>query len=308
MITIDGNVPSLDAILSDNSTLAFLIIRDGNLVYDWYADGHDAATPSMLFSSSKSITSLLIGTAIEDGLIGSVDDPVSQYIPELADGGFDQVTIEDLLRMDSNSSYVEDDNPFAVHVEFNYTPALEKDILGLKVRDEPHTEFTYKSGDNAILGLILDRVLETSVTEYLETRLLHPMETTSDVVWSTDDIDGLERTWCCLALTASDFARFGQLVLNDGVWNGQRLISPAWLDASFEPAYTSDEWPSFYDESPLTSYGYQWWLVKDEAVVALGKDGQYLYVDLERNVIVVRTSTARGGVDWVDLMQQVGTG
>ena len=106
----------------------------------------------MLFSASKSITSLLIGAATDDGLIGSVLDPVTTYLPELADGGFDRVTIEDLLRMDSNLDYIEDDNPFGIHVEFNYTADLEGDILNLELRDEPDEAFRYKSGDNAVLG------------------------------------------------------------------------------------------------------------------------------------------------------------
>jgi CubicO group peptidase (beta-lactamase class C family) len=259
----------------------------------------------MLFSVTKSITSLLIGAAIEDGLIGSIDDPITDYLPELAAGGFEAVTIEDSLHMDSNSTYVEDDNPFGTHVEFNYTADLEQDILGLEVREEPHTEFTYKSGDNAILGLILHRVLEPeSITSYLQRRFLDPLGVEHPGVWSTDDEDGLERTWCCLALTAIDLARFGQLVLDDGAVDGQPVISPEWLGASFTPAYEADEWPADYAGSALSNYGHQWWLA-DEAVLALGKDGQYLYIDQDRDVVIVRTGTSQGGVGWVDLLQEV---
>ena len=244
----------------------------------------------------------------DDGLIGSVVDPVTTYLPELADGGFDRVTVEDLLRMDSNLDYIEDDNPFGIHVEFNYTADLEGDILNLQLRDEPDEAFRYKSGDNALLGLLLDRVLgDTSITDYLSTRLLAQMGSEHDGVWSTDNDDGLERTWCCLALTARDVARFGQLILNEGKWGGEQLISPDYLEASFAPAYGTDEWPADYDSPLLTSYGYQWWLIGDEAIVARGKDGQFLYVHPSHNVVIVRLGESHGGIGWVDLLHQIGS-
>lgn len=306
MVSVEGEERILSEVLAERDALSFLVVQDGSLVYEWYAPDHDSATPSMLFSASKSVTSLLVGAAIEDELIEAVSDPVSRYVPELTDGGFDQVSIEDLLRMDSNSTYVESDNPFGVHVEFNYSADLEADILGLGVRDEPDIEFTYKSGDNAILGLILDRVLApASITDYLQSRLLDPMGAEDTGIWSTDDSDGLERTWCCLALTARDFARFGQLALDRGNWNGTQLLPADWFEASFTPGYTADEWPADYDASRLTNYGYQWWLVGEEAVVAIGKDGQYLYVDFGGDLVIVRTGTSQGGIGWVDILAQL---
>ena len=304
-VTLDGIPRRVSAVLEQHDGLAMVVIHDGAIAYEWHSPNHDSTTPTMLFSVTKSITSLLVGAAIEDGLIKSVDDPITLYLPELATGGFEAVTIEEALQMDSNSTYVEDDNPFGTHVEFNYTADLEKDILGLAVRDEPHAEFTYKSGDNAILGLILDRVLEPeSITSYLQRRLLDPLGVEHPGVWSTDDDDGLERTWCCLALTAADLARFGQLVLDGGAVDGQQVISPEWLAVSFTPAYEAERWPADYAGSALTNYGYQWWLT-DDAVLALGKDGQYLYIDPNRDAVVVRTGTSQGGIGWVDLLQEV---
>ncbi len=207
--------------------------------------------------------------------------------------------------MRSNSSYVEDDNPFGVHVEFNYTADLEADILGLAVRDEPHQQFTYKSGDNAILGLILHRVLAPeSITDYLQRRLLDPLGTEHPGIWSTDDTDGLERTWCCLALTARDLARFGQLILDRGEVESRTLVPASWLDASFAPGYAPAEWPADYQESALVNYGYQWWLT-DTAVAGIGKGGQYLFVDPARDLVIVRTGTSQGGIGWLDLFIEI---
>ena len=307
-IVVEGETWALDDALGEHDTLAFVIVQDGDLVYEWYRDDHGPAIPSMLFSVSKSITSLLVGAAIDDGLVGSVGDPVTAYLPELADNGFGQLTVEDLLRMDSDLDYVEGDNPFGIHVEFNYTAGLESDILSLRLRDEPDQMFRYKSGDNAVLGLLLDRVLGSlSITEYLNTRLLSQMGSEHGGVWSIDDVDGLERTWCCLALTARDLARFGQLILNKGSWGDEQLVSSDYLEASFTPAYSADQWPADYEDSHLTSYGYQWWLIGDEAVVAFGKDGQYLYVHPSHNVVIVRLGESQGGVGWIDILHQIGT-
>jgi CubicO group peptidase (beta-lactamase class C family) len=308
-VTVDGFVQPIGEVLAEREALGMVIVHDGSIAYEWYAPGHDETTPSMLFSVTKSITSLLVGAAIDDGLMGSVDDPVTTYIPELAPGGFDTVTIADALQMDTDSTYVEDDNPFGVHVEFNYTADLESDILGLAIRDQPHAEFTYKSGDNAIVGLILHRVLAPeSITSYLQRRLLDPIGIESPGIWSTDDDDGLERTWCCLALTARDLAKFGQLVLDEGAVDGRQIVSPAWLTASFLPAYAGDEWPVEYEGSLLTSYGYQWWLVDDGAALAFGKDGQYLFIDPERRLVIVRLGTSQGGIGWVDVLVDVAQG
>jgi CubicO group peptidase (beta-lactamase class C family) len=305
-IDIEGETWELGDVLQRHDTLAFVIIEDGALAYEWYRDDHGPAIPSMLFSVSKSVTSLLVGAAIHDGLIGSVADPVTAYIPELADRGFDRVTVEDLLRMDSELDYIEDDNPFGIHVEFNYTADLEGDILDLELRDEPDQVFRYKSGDNAVLGLLLDRALgNTSITDYLDTRLLAQMGSEHGGVWSTDDVDGLERTWCCLALTARDVARFGQLILNQGSWNNEQLVPSDYLEASFTPAYRADAWPPDYENSLLTSYGYQWWLIGEEAIVAFGKDGQYLYVHPNHNVVIVRLGESQGGIGWIDILHQI---
>lgn len=304
-VTLFGDARPVGTVLAEHDGLAMLVVHDGSIAYEWYAPDHGEAKSSMLFSVTKSITSLLVGAAIADGHIGSVDDPVTDYVRELSSGGFDTVTIADLLQMRSNSNYVEDDNPFGVHVEFNYTGHLEADILGLAVRAEPHAQFTYKSGDNAILGLILHRVLAPeSITDYLQRRLLDPLGAEHPGIWSTDDSGGLERTWCCLALTARDLARFGQLILDRGQVDGQSLLPAMWLDASFTAAYAVAEWPADYQGSALVNYGYQWWLT-DTAVAGIGKDGQYLFVDPTRNLVIVRTGTSQGGIGWIDLLTEI---
>ena len=296
--------PDFLEVLETGESMAFVVIHDGQIVGEWYRNDHGPEVPTMLFSVSKSIVSLLVGTAIDDGLIASVDDPVTDYVPELADGGFHRVTLEDLLRMDSSMDYVEDDNPLGIHIPFNYTRDLRGAILDLQVRDEPDPGFRYKSGDNALLGLVLERALEgESLTDYLERRLWDPLGTASPGSWNVDHEGGFERTWCCLAMTARDLARFGWLVAQNGEWAGEQLMPADWLDASLTPGFSEDRWPDDYDGSPLVNYGYQWWLLDDGAALALGKAGQYLYVDRDDDIVIVRLGEDQGDVSWVDLIQ-----
>lgn len=304
-VLVDGAPLSLTSLLADTESLAFVVVHDGDLVYEWHAPDHGPDKPSMVFSVTKSIFSLLIGAAVDDGLIESVDDPVTRYVPELGDAGFASVSLHDLLQMDSNLNYVEADNPFGKHVKFNYTDDLISNILSLRLRDDPDASFRYKSGDYAVLGLALDRAVgELTITAYFEQRLWQPLGVEAVGMWNTDTEGGLERNWCCLAMTARDLARFGELVVRDGLWEGEQLVSAQWLQSSFQPAYQEDRWPLDYADSPLVNYGYGWWLTGD-AWIALGKDGQYLYVDPARDAVIVRLGESQGDIGWVDILKQV---
>lgn len=308
-VFVEGEAVPFEEALETSDTLAFLVLEDGELAYEWYAPNHGPDESSMIFSVTKSVLSLLVGAAIDDGMIDSVDDSVALYVPELADQGFEEVDIEDLLRMDTSSEYVEGDNPFGIHVEFNYTDDLTEDILSLETRDAPADEFRYKSGDNAVLGLVLDRALgETTITGYLQQRLWDPLGFESSGIWSTDHEDGLERTWCCLALTAPDLARFGQLALTQGKWGDRQVISSDWFESALEPGYTPNRWPSSYRDSALANYGYQWWITDDGAWLALGKDGQYMYVDPATENVVVRLGQSRGELDWLAIIEDIVAG
>lgn len=308
LATLPGGA-ALAKTVAKGDTVAFLVIRDGQLVGEWYRSDHDPGTPSMLFSASKSILSLLIGAAIDDGHIASVDAPVTEYVPELADGGFDSVTIEDLLQMDSSMDYVENDNPLGIHVRFNYTTDLRSEILDLGIREERDSQFRYKSGDNALLGLILERALDgRTISGYLEERLWKPLGAVSPASWNVDSEGGFERTWCCLAMTARDLARFGQLALDGGEWRGERLLAEEWLTRSFEPGFTSDRWPDDFSDSVLRNYGYQWWLLEDGSPLAFGKAGQYLFIDPHNRVVIVRLGEEQGDVSWAGLMQDLAAG
>jgi len=304
----------LDKFLESSDTIAFLVLKDGTMRYEKYFQGHTQNSISQAFSASKSITSILIGSAIDDGYIKSVDQVITDFVPELAAAGFDQVPIKDLLYMRSGMAYVENDIPFGIHVKFNYTSHLENAILDLEMRKEYTKEFIYKTGDNALLGLILDRALgDKTITEYTRERLWTPLGMENDGVWTLDhEGDGLEKTWCCLAASARDFAKLGQLYLNRGLWNGQQIISEDWVEQSTTfGAFDSSTWPQRFVDMGLEGYGYQWWLISEETgkFFAWGKDGQFIYVNPTSDVVIVRLGWSMGNPgpgplgaeDWVSI-------
>lgn len=302
----DREAMNLDELLESSRTLAFLVIQDDVILQERYLHGHSQSAISQVFSTSKSILSILIGTAIDDGLIGSVSDPVTVYVPELEAAGFGQVTIEDLLNMQSNMDYFENDNPFGEHVIFNFTDRLEEEILDLELLQRPDETFRYKSGDNALLGLVLDRALgEKTITQYTQERLWNPLGMEHEGVWGVDRPDGLERTWCCLSLSARDLAKFGRLYLRKGAWGGTQLIPPDWVEESTtQGAYRPKEWPE--DLSHLWNYKYQWWLVSEEGdYSSLGKDGQYLYVHPGKGLIIVRLGEGTANLPWLQIFREI---
>ncbi|MBE0532012.1 MAG: serine hydrolase [Rhodospirillales bacterium] len=288
-----GEVDLVD-LLEGSSSVSFLVVKDERLLFERYFQGHDRSTLVQTFSVSKSILSFLIGAAIEDGVIGGVDDVVTAYVPELSASGFDKVRIVDLLQMNSGMDYVENDNPFGQHVRFNYTPDLENEILALHVRPVPQHGFTYKSGESALLGLVLKRALkEKTISQYTQGRLWEPLGMEYGGLWSLDAEGGLEKAWCCLSATARDLAKFGALYRDRGMWQGAPILPMRWVaDSTINGPFSPDRWW----HTGFWNYGYQWWLVNRERgdFMARGKDGQFIYVDPASGVVVVRLGPRLG--------------
>ena len=236
----------LDDVLSASETIAFVVVKDDAIVFERYYRGHTAASLSQYFSVSKSVTSALIGAAIDDGIIRSIDQSVVEFVPEYVGRGFDRVTIKHLLTMTSGIDYVEDDNPFGLHVPFNYTSDIERMILAFQMREEPGTQFRYKSGDVGLLSLVLSRALAPrTITEYAQERLWTPLGMENEGVWSLDRDNGLEKAWCCLAGTARDLAKIGRLYLEQGEWNGAQILSASWIQRSVKEGGVKDAaWPA----------------------------------------------------------------
>lgn len=283
---------SLSELLAKTDTTAFLVIQNGRIIVESYYDGYDRTTPSMSFSMAKSFFSILTGCALADGYLKSVVQPVTDYVPELRSQGFAAVTLKHLLQMTSGIDYAETEIPLGIHVRYYYTDHLERKILKLKLKEPPGMRFEYKSGDVFLLTLALKRALENkSITEYMQERLWHPLGMEHDGIWSIDHApDGLEKTGCCLAATARDFAKLGMLYLNKGTWEGRQIVPADWVHASTQA-----------DLSIGSAWNYQrmWWKVdqKRPDFMANGHLGQFLYINPIANAVIVRLGKSMGGLN-----------
>ncbi len=294
--SIGGKSYDFEKYLKNNKTVAFLIIRNDTLLYEKYFSGYKEDSRVASFSMAKSFTSLLIGAAISDGLIKSVDDPVTTYLPEMARNGFDKVTIRHLLQMTSglkfNESYY---SPAAEAAAFYYGRHLRKRTLALKLSGKPGTAFDYTSGSTQILGSILDRVLKgKTVTDYFNEKVWAQLHPQYEAGWSIDQKkDGLEKTFCCVNATAVDFAKVGKLLNEKGTFNGAPVISPEWIIESTTPDTT---------HGGARFYKYQWWL-QPGTTFAQGFLGQYIYSFPQKNIIIVRLGKAEGKAPWSALIR-----
>lgn len=278
-------------LLTDLKTVALLRVENGQIVYEKYWDGYGDNSFSNSFSMAKSVTSLLIGAAIKEGKIGSVDDKVSQYLDGFTDGYAAELTIKDLLTMSSGSNWSESYmNPLSVTTEAYYGSHLEKTMSSLKFKKKPGTYHEYKSGDTQWLGMLLEKATGKSLSAYASEKLWKPLGAEHPALWSTDQENGVTKAYCCFNTNARDFARLGQLMLDSGRWKGETIIDSAYFAQSITPCMIPDE-----TGQPANYYGYQWWVYPGETQIfyARGILGQYIIVIPERNTIIVRLGHSR---------------
>lgn len=240
-------------------TSAFLIARNGELIHEQYFDIHERNTLSNSFSMAKTIVTLMAGKAIEEGYIGNMDQKVADFFPEYAYPPADQLTLRDLMQMSSGMDWNENYYlPLNETTDAYYGDRLPELILSRKIIDAPGRSFNYQSGNTQLLGMILDKVLPTNLSNYLSDKFWKPMGMEHTAYWTIDESTGLEKTYCCIHATARDFLKFGQLFLQDGQWNHTTLISKKFMDEmrsvgfSSTPQYGAGLWlddsydPPFY--------------------------------------------------------------
>jgi CubicO group peptidase (beta-lactamase class C family) len=295
--TVDHIDKPFNTYLSDNKTVAFLIIQNDSIQYEKYFNGYTQESVVASFSMAKSVTSILIGCAIDDGLIKSVDEPVTNYVADFKHEGFEKITIKDLLQMRSGLKYDESySNPFGDAATFYYGTNLRKAVYKMQPEKAPggDNSFSYSSGDTQVLGLVLESALKGKrITAYLEEKLWKPLGMEYDATWSLDSKkNGLEKTFCCINARARDFAKLGRLYLNKGNWNGKQIVSEKWVQESTTTTL---------EPNIVNYYKYQWWLRRDGSYMAQGILGQYIYVNPKKNLIIVRLGKDYGNTQWPDL-------
>ena len=304
-ITIRGKETDFETFLAQHQTVAFLIIRNDTLFYEKYFAGYGETSKVASFSMAKSFTSALIGAAIADGYIKSVEQPVTDFIPEIAAQGFDKVTIRHLLQMTAGLKFEESyANPFGDAGTFYYGRNLRKHTKNIRLKEPAGKEFDYTSGSTQLLGLVLDKALKgKTVTAYLQEKIWSPAGMKYPATWSIDQQkDGLEKTFCCLNATAVDFARFGKLYADSGRVAGRQVLPQDWVTTSSQPDTS---------EGGVRYYKYQWWMLPGNSphhFFAQGILGQFVYVEPAKKLIIVRLGKSPGGVPWSRLMQQMAAG
>ncbi len=294
---------SLNELLKKLRTVALVVIKNDSLLYEKYWDGYSDSSLSNSFSMAKSITSLMVGAAIREGRIRSVDEPVSNYLPEFKEGLAASLKIKDLLTMSSGSNFDESyANPFSVTTESYYGSNLYKTATGVKIKKQPGTYHDYKSGDTELLGLIVEKATGSSLSEYASEKLWKPLGAEHPALWSTDKKSGREKAFCYFNSNARDFARIGQMMLNGGVWKGNRIIDSAYHQQSISPCNIPDK-----SGKPCNYYGYQWWIAPPFPGVfyARGILGQYIIVIPSKKVVVVRLGHKRSGNHINGLLEEV---
>lgn len=263
----------------DLGSIAFLIIKNDSIWYENYAENYSEHSVTNSFSMAKSITSALLGKAIEDGYITSLDQNVSDFYPQYMDTG---LTVGDLSSMASGLNWDESyKNPFGITAKAYYKGNLAKTILGLEVIKTPGEEFEYLSGNTELLAMIIEKASGKKLSEYLYTNFWNEMGAENTALWQVDDSEHrLVKAYCCLGSNARDFARFGKLYKDYGKWNGKQILDSTFVAKSIRPRFP---------ESP--EYGYGFWLTehRNKDIFAMrGILGQYVIVIPEDNIIIVR--------------------
>jgi CubicO group peptidase (beta-lactamase class C family) len=279
--------------LERSFTNALLVMKDGVIVSEIYRNNTDAQTRHMAWSMTKSLTSLLVGFAVAEGRIKSVDEQIVAYLPELKGTAYDGVSIKQVLQMRSGVDYQERydfRNPGVA--AYNHEYALVRNAVRfvdaaktIKRANAPGSTFAYKTIDTAVLGLLIERVSGGSnIAAYMAQRLWEPLGAESDGFFIMDGPPGVGREFNGAGFNATlrDFARVGQMMLDDGVANGKRIVPEGWVRESTAPTGV---------EGARGGYGYQWWtLANSDAYNALGLQGQYIFVDPATKTVVVKMS------------------
>jgi len=291
-----GVIPdSLLNIIDSNDTHAFLVFQDGKLLYERYWDGYTPKTLSGSFSAAKSMISLLIGIALDEGKIKSLEEPVGNYVPHFKEAGLEKVRIKDLLTMSSGTNYKESDKSYFSLNAYGYYGDDEEYMVNKMAFKEPAGQhWEYRSGDTQVLGLIVEKVFGQNISTLISERFLKPMGAEEDALWLLDGAKKHEKAFCCFNGVARDYARFGELILHNGNWKGKQIVSEKYVKEATTPAsYLKD--PN-ENENPVDFYGYQYWMAQEQGhdiVFQNGLFGQYVYVIRDKNAVVVRLGESK---------------
>ena len=281
-------IPGIDEYLRQQNTAGLVILQNGRVRFERYGLGFDAAGRWTSFSVAKSFTSTLVGAAIQDGHIKSLEDKVSAYLPGLRGSAYDDVTVRQLLTMSSGVRWNEDyEDPEADVAQFNNaTPEAGMDATVSYLRKLPRAHppgelWNYNTGETNLIGVLVSAATGKPLAQYLQEKIWHPAGMESQATWLLGRT-GNEIAGCCLQASTRDFARFGLFVLANGAAGGQQVVPPDWF------AQATRKQKDIGD--PGRGYGFQWWTYDDGSVAAQGIFGQGIYIDPQRRLVIASNS------------------
>lgn len=289
----------VNAYMQDQRTAGLLIIQDGTIRLEKYGLDFISDGRWTSFSVAKSITSTLVGAAIKDGFINSVEDKVSDYIPDLKGSVYDDVTIQQLLTMTSGVEWNEDyGDPQSDVAKFNNhkaesgMDATVSYMRHLKREAPPGIKWVYKTGETNLIGVLVSSATQKNLSDYLSEKVWQPFGMEQDASWLLGSTHH-EISGCCIQASTRDFARFGLFIMGDGFIDGQSVLPEGWVEEATRQQVITDE--------TRYGYGYQWWTLNDGAFSARGIFGQGIFIDPNRNLIIAsnsnwpQASDAQGG-------------
>jgi CubicO group peptidase (beta-lactamase class C family) len=294
--TSRGSHYTLDSYMAANRVSGLLVLKNGMVALERYAYGNSPQTRWMSMSIAKSITSTLIGAAIKDGAIRSIDDPVTKYVPRLAGSAYDGVTVRHLLMMASgvrwNETYTDpkSDRRRLLEVQIAQHPGTAVQFMSTLSRAAPPgTVNNYSTGETQIAGEAVRGATGKSLAQYLSEKIWQPYGMETDATWWLDSPDGHEIGGSGLSATLRDFGRFGLFFMNGGVVHGESILPAGWVHDASTPK-------TLAGGTPL-NYGYMWWpiaappgTVNEGAFSAVGIFGQAIYINPREKVVIVQWS------------------
>lgn len=282
--THEGMTYNLSDVLSRNQVAAMMIVKDDDVQFEQYFMGNDEATRWMSMSIAKTITVLMIGVAIQEGAITSLEDPVTQYLPELAGTVYDGVTVEQIIAMTSgvdwNETYTDpaSDRRRMLDAQIAQEPGAILTLMGQLARHSPPgTRWNYSTGETHIAGALVHAATGKWLADYASQKLWIPLGMESDATWWLESPDGLEIGGSGLAATLRDYTRIGQFLLHDGVMDGYQLVPAGFIARAGRRTEINGE---------TVNYGYGLWPLHNNSYAANGIFGQYIFVDPDLHMVV----------------------
>lgn len=276
--------------LKDSWTTGLIVIQNDEIALEDYYLGNSAVTQNISWSMAKSFISALIGIAVNEGHIKSIEQSVDAYATSLVGSGYEGVSIKNVLQMSSGVAFNEDYGDFYSDInrwgrDFSLGNSQDAFAATLKNDIEPGTVNHYVSINTHVLGMVLTQATGRSITDYMQEKLYNPLGMEHDGLWIIDG-QGMEMALGGLNLTLRDFAKLGSLYLHDGTFNGQQIVPASWVADS----RTMDQ-PHLLPGNDF-GYGYQWWMVGGDSgeFMAMGVYGQYIYINPETNTVIVKNS------------------